>query len=235
MVENKRIAIIALRRNLEAAQKIQRNIGGDILIYSNTAFREAFNYDSIIAIMSLGIATRGIAPLLKNKRIDPAVVVLDSKQNYAIPLIGGHRGANSLARNLSKLGINPIITTTEIEAEKLIVGIGSRRGVSQEEVINAIKDALSEIGASLEDVQILTTASMKINEKGILEAAKVLGKTLAFVPRNIIKSIEAPSDSKASCIGLNGVCEPCAIALSGHKKLVLEKKAYGRVTIAVAK
>lgn len=238
MVENKRIAIVTLKRSLEAAQKIQRNIGGDILIYSSTAFREAFSYDSIIAIMALGIATRGIAPLLKNKRVDPAVVVLDSKLNYAIPLVGGHHGANSLARSLARLGITPIITTaSEVEEAKggLIVGIGSRKGVSPDEVVRGIEEALSKIGAGMEDIQILATASLKINEEGIREAARVLSKTLAFVPRNIINRIEAPSDSKATSLGLDGVCEPCAIAMSRHKKLVIEKKAYGRVTIAIAK
>jgi len=238
MVENKRIAIVALKRNLEAAQKIQRHLGGDILIYSSTAFREAFNYGSIIAIMALGIATRSIASLLNNKRVDPAVVVLDSKLNYAIPLIGGHRGANDLSRSLAKLGIVPIITTaSEVEEAKrgLIVGIGSRKGVSKEEVVRATEEALSEIGAGMEDIQILATASLKINEEGIREAARALGKTLAFVPRNIINRIEAPSDSRATSLGLDGVCEPCAIALARHKKLVLEKKAYGRVTIAIAK
>lgn len=239
MAENNRIAIVTLKHSLEAAQKIQRNIGGDILIYSPKAFREAFSYDSIIAIMSLGIATRGIAPLLKNKWVDPAVVVLDSKLNYAIPLVGGHHGANSLARSLAKLGIVPIITTaTEVEETsegKLVLGIGSRRGVSKEEVVRAIQDALSEIGAGMEDVEILASASLKINEEGIREAARVLGKTLAFVPRNIINRIETPSDSKAACLGLDGVCEPCAIALARHKKLVLEKRAYGRVTIAIAR
>lgn len=238
MVENKRIAIVTLKRNLKAAQKIQRHIGGDILIYSSTAFREAFSYDCIIAMMALGIATRGIASLLKNKWVDPAVVVLDSKLNYAIPLVGGHHGANSLARSLARLGIIPIITTaTGLEEARggLIVGIGSRKGVSPEEVIRAIEEALSEIGAGMEDVEILTTASLKINEEGIREAAQVLGKTLAFVPRNIINRIVAPSDSRATSLGLNGVCEPCAIALARHKKLVLEKKTYGRVTIAIAR
>lgn len=70
-------------------------------------------YSHFVFIMASGIVVRAIAPLLKNKKIDPAVVVLDEKGDFAISLVSGHAGgANALARKLAvKLGATPVITT----------------------------------------------------------------------------------------------------------------------------
>lgn len=81
--------------------------------------KEVFEeYDAIIFIGATGIAIRAIAPFLIDKRQDPAVVVIDEKGRYIIPLVSGHiGGANELARQVGKLlGALPIVTTaTDIE------------------------------------------------------------------------------------------------------------------------
>lgn len=66
-----------------------------------------------IFIMATGIAVRAIAPLLKSKKTDPAVVVLDEKGEFAISLVGGHLGgANARAREIADcLGGKAVITT----------------------------------------------------------------------------------------------------------------------------
>ncbi|MFR1709832.1 MAG: cobalt-precorrin 5A hydrolase [Clostridium sp.] len=69
--------------------------------------------DGIIFISSTGIAVRGIAPFLKGKDKDPAVVVVDCESRFAISLAGGHLGgANELALRVSEiLKATPVITT----------------------------------------------------------------------------------------------------------------------------
>lgn len=69
--------------------------------------------DAVIFISSTGIAVRGIAPHVVNKKSDPAVVVIDSCGKYAISLLSGHLGgANRLAVIISKmLNCEAIITT----------------------------------------------------------------------------------------------------------------------------
>ena len=56
--------------------------------------------------MAAGIVVRTIAPLLTDKRTDPAVIVLDEKGRHAISLVGGHvAGANALAAQASAFAV----------------------------------------------------------------------------------------------------------------------------------
>ncbi len=285
------IAIIALPLTLDGARKIQEFVGGEIIPYSSDAFKQAFEFDAIIAVMAAGIAVRNIASLVRDKWEDPAVVVVDSGLNFAIPILGGHHGGNELARKLAGLGIVPVITTaTEVKGKKsvedtakalgcriinrdstkkvntallekdvevlsikgpkillvdndvtvlkrngLVVGIGANRGVRKSEVMEALSSALSEIEAGIDDVKYFSSAVIKENEKGIIDAAASFGKEVKFVPHDLINSIRAPTSSKAKALGLNGVCEPAALALSEEKVLLLKKRIYGNVTIAIAR
>jgi len=118
---------------------------------------------------------------------------------------------------------------------RLVVGIGANRGVARSEVIEAINAGLSEMDAVIDDVKFFASAMIKENEEGIIEAAGAFGKELKFVPHEIINSIKPPTPSKAKSLGLIGVCEPAALALSDEKELILKKRKYGNVTIAIAR
>ena len=117
----------------------------------------------------------------------------------------------------------------------MIIGIGTRRGITKEEVIEAVKQALDECGLNLEEVTALASAKLKENELGLLEAGEMLGIPVDFLPDELINSYNPPSSSQASRFGLKGVAEPAALALSEEKQLICRKKVYGRVTIAIAR
>ncbi len=70
-------------------------------------------YKSIACIMAAGIAVRMIAPLVRDKLKDPAVVVLDEEGRFVISLLSGHiGGANALAEALARItGGQAVITT----------------------------------------------------------------------------------------------------------------------------
>ncbi len=75
---------------------------------------EAFaGCEALVFIGACGIAVRTIAPYIRDKTVDPAVVVVDEKGKYAISLLSGHwGGANYFAREIAGIiGAEPVITT----------------------------------------------------------------------------------------------------------------------------
>ena len=69
--------------------------------------------DALIFVGAAGIALRSVAPHVKSKKTDPAVLCLDELGTWVIPLLSGHiGGANALARTLAEtLGAQCVLTT----------------------------------------------------------------------------------------------------------------------------
>lgn len=77
-------------------------------------------YDGLVFIMATGITVRVIAPYIRDKRRDPAVVVVDDNGCHAISLLSGHLGgANALTVKIGQcIGARPVITTATDLANK---------------------------------------------------------------------------------------------------------------------
>ncbi|WHH60584.1 cobalt-precorrin 5A hydrolase [Petroclostridium sp. X23] len=86
-------------------------------------------YDALVFIMAAGIVVRSIAPFIKDKKTDPAVVVLDEKGKNVISLLSGHiGGANELTLRISHLiGANPVITTASDVNDTLAVDMLAKK------------------------------------------------------------------------------------------------------------
>ena len=71
------------------------------------------NNNALICVFSLGAVIRLISPYLKDKKTDPAVLVIDDKTNFVISVLSGHiGGANELTEEIAKkIGALPVITT----------------------------------------------------------------------------------------------------------------------------
>ena len=71
------------------------------------------NSNALICLFSLGAVIRLIAPHLKDKKTDPAVIVIDDKINFVISVLSGHLGgANELTQTIAeKLNSKAVITT----------------------------------------------------------------------------------------------------------------------------
>jgi len=81
---------------------------------TTTKIMELFkSNDALICLFSLGAVVRLISPHLKDKKTDPAVIVIDDKAQFVISALSGHLGgANQLTNDIaSQLGAIPVITT----------------------------------------------------------------------------------------------------------------------------
>lgn len=133
----------------------------DLLLYEKGIFEKVFrDYGAIVAVFATGIVVRDIAPLLDNKWLDPAVIVVDSSLNFAIPLLGGHHGANEVARQISELGAIPVLTTaTEVHGKPSVEGIADKLGC---EIFN--KESTVAVNCALldQDIEVLEVKGPKI-------------------------------------------------------------------------
>lgn len=70
-------------------------------------------YESLIFIGAMGICVRTIAPHIKDKYSDPAVINIDSMGRYAVSVLSGHvGGANELTEQVAhSIGAEAVITT----------------------------------------------------------------------------------------------------------------------------
>lgn len=320
-----RIAIWTVTRGAGTVGKeIREKLGGDLYTLKKFNISETIEmddftkclednfhfYDGHIFVMATGIVIRKIAGLIKSKDIDPAIVVIDEKLNFAISLLSGHLGgANELANLASeKLGVIPIITTssdvtgkiavdtlaqrlrgelesletakyvtslivdgkkvllkfpnnlveknrgniegeilvsnrekieiTRIYPKNLIVGIGARRGIDRNIVVEAIRTSFEKHNLSLKSIKKFATVDLKADEEGILNGIKEFGfHEIEIISRDKILEIEEQfegSEFVKKEIGVSAVSEPCAfLASTGDGKFIEKKFRYTGVTVSI--
>ena len=119
----------------------------------------------------------------------------------------------------------------------LSVGVGCNRGTPAGEIVAAVADTLA--GARLSPRSILTLATIedKAGEAGLLAACEGQGWPLRIFTRAEIATVEHlpnPSEWTERALGVRGVAEPAALLASGSDTLLVEKRKYGNVTVAVA-
>ena len=134
------IAIISFERKMDTAEEISAELEDryetiEILEYHGDVFEANWGeYDCFIGLMASGIAMRKTAHLLDDKWDDPAICVVDEELTWAIPITGGHHGANQVAQDLATMGAIPAMTTASEAAGKQ--GVESRAKAMDTHVVN---------------------------------------------------------------------------------------------------
>jgi len=197
-------------------------------------------YRGLVFAVPTGVAVRAIAPLIKHKKKDPAVVVLDAAGRFAISLLSGHEGgANDLALAVGNiLGAEPVITTTTEALKSVIVGVGCRRGTPARKIQEAVEAALEETGIDKKEVRWLASADIKADEAGIIQAARTLGIPYRLVDSEAIRLSTRPfqhSEFVRQKVNLPAVAEASALLAGRRTRLILPKKIFNGVTVALAR
>lgn len=92
-----------------------RVVGADVAYeHFGSAVRDAYVRDiPIVALCAAGIVIRAVSGLLQDKRAEPPVLAVGEDGSSVVPLLGGLRGVNDLARTLAAaLDVAPAITTS---------------------------------------------------------------------------------------------------------------------------
>jgi len=174
------IAIVAFERKIETAEEIVEGIGDryesiEILEYHGDVFEEHWGeYDCFVGLMASGIAMRKTAHLLDDKWDDPAICVVDEELTWAIPITGGHHGANQVAEDLASMGAVPAMTTASEAADKK--GVEKRAKALDAHVVNG-------------DSTVATNLAVLDDELGPIERldgpkAALVGDDVTILKRN---------------------------------------------------
>ncbi|MCI8420352.1 MAG: cobalt-precorrin 5A hydrolase [Oscillospiraceae bacterium] len=162
-----RVAIFAFsRRGCAAAGQIRDALDGECRCYTIEKYCSrdftailpplakfagpVFSWaDALIFVGACGIAVRAIAPHLRDKRSDPAVVVVDEQEKFVISLLSGHiGGANALAEQLAaRLDAVAVVTTaTDVNGRFAVDAWAARQGlhIGSREAAKAVSAAILE-------------------------------------------------------------------------------------------
>lgn len=239
------LGIWLVRAEAEAlAAVLQARLGGEIHrpwlkldMSQKDKFAAAYRqHAQWIVIAASGIAVRFMDGLAQDKHSDPAVVVLDEAGRYAVSLLAGHEGgANRLAYHVANaVGATPVVTTATEALKPLVLGIGCRKGVAMERIEAAVLKTLGE--RQLEEVREVATVDIKADEPGLIAFCEQHALPLRVIASAAVAArpwVTQPSEWVRQNVGLDGVCEPCALIASPRGKLIVPKTALDGVTVAV--
>lgn len=216
------------RQGCKTARRVKDFLDGEIRLFTMARFEEVgfasierklyrelfFQSDAYIFIGSCGIAVREIAPYVKDKRTDPAVLCIDELGQFVIPLLSGHiGGANELARQLADgLDATPVITTaTDISNRFSVDAWAARNGcvISSMKAAKAVSAAILEADVPLNsDFPILTALPNGVimgnsGDVGIYLTYKKkqpFTQTLCLIPKVLHLGIGCRKGKKSSAI-----------------------------------
>jgi cobalt-precorrin 5A hydrolase / precorrin-3B C17-methyltransferase len=186
--------------------------------------------DAFVLLLATGAATRIVAPLLADKRTDPAVVCVDENARFAVALTGGHEGgANLLAHRVARaLGAEPVVTTASDSAGTgLVAGVGCSTDAAVDQILDLLVDTLDgRVPAAV------ATVDRRI------DLVRGLGlPVVSFTPDQLDGvDVPNPSDAVHRAVGTASVAEAAALLAAGRgAELVSPKKKNGVATVAVAR
>lgn len=221
--------------------KISNMIGSDPVITTSTDLNHKFGVDCIANKYHFIIEPTSEIKSINTDLINNETVRIDYNSNYEY-LWYDNEIQETYQRGLSdsnKLLVTNGTISLELIPKKIVVGVGSKKNITTQQVIKAINSAMKTLDLPVDRIDEIITGEMKKNEQGIIEAAKNLQMPLKIISESDLKNYKNPdlnnSDFVRSKFGLGGVCEPSSLIAAGEDAiLIFRKTAYDGVTIAVS-
>ncbi|QKD06409.1 cobalamin biosynthesis protein [Mesorhizobium loti] len=121
----------------------------------------------------------------------------------------------------------------------MVAGIGSRKGVSVEDVLAAVEIALEAHGLAMTALSALATATLKKDEEAIAAAGRTLNLPVIIVDDAALQAASPRTLSSSNLsqkrAGTPSVSEASALAVAGAgAKLLGPRTVLGPVTCAIA-
>lgn len=120
----------------------------------------------------------------------------------------------------------------------LVLGVGCRRGVPCAEIETMFLALCRQHGFSPRCLGLIATVSLKADEPGLLEFARMHEVSLqcySVTDLSRVVNLPSPSQRVMEKIGLVGVAEPAAMLAAGATTLLLPKQKSERITMALAR
>ena len=149
-------------------------------------------YDTFLFITAAGIAVRTIAPFIKSKDVDPAVLSMDEEGNFIISLLSGHLGgANEAAVILSEItGSVPVISTASDVSGKIAADTIALKINGKLESLESAKKVTSLVVAGKKvDIKIPENMEGENPEGVIIISNRKNIEISHIIPRNIVIGI----------------------------------------------
>jgi len=145
---------------------------------------------NFIFIMAAGIVVRTVAPLLKDKRTDPAVVVLDERGRFVISLLSGHiGGANALAQRIADfIGAQAVITTASDVQERVSLDLWA---AERHLVVEDMKQLTKVSGKIVNGKTVRVFSDLSFDASGIPEeftVVKTIGQADVIISSRLFAS-----------------------------------------------
>ena len=201
----------------------------DMFAKENNYYMEDMNSITKITSMMvnekrIGLYTEdGVAINYENIEIIQDLNNIDQTLDGAIIVSSKH--------DIGKIGV----PYTVLRPRNINIGIGCKKGIDTEIIIDAIEAALIDKNLSIRSIKSMGTVEVKRFEVGIIKAAEYLKCPLKIFTLDEIRPLEdmfQKSQFVKDTIGVYSVSEPCAYLLGGD--LITRKSRYNGVTISIA-
>ena len=140
--------------------------------------KENFSQGNILVFIgATGIAVRALAPLCKDKTTDPAVIVIDEKGSFVIPILSGHIGGGvSSAKELaSYIGATPVITTATDVRDEFAVDVFAKENNLSINDMKLAKKCSAKLLAGEETEFTVTPKARKEDKLYLIPRCTVVG------------------------------------------------------------